>query len=452
MTERVDTAVVEVNGVELSRWVGYKIESDLLTPADAFWLQVDVPVNDVERVRDLVSVGAEVQVYIDRMQASGFRRALQMTGWIDRRSMKVTRDGGLILTVEGRDKAGVLCDASVDPALRVEMDLLVGRVLELSTDGATATMVENRTRTGVAFIDLVRAAVQPWGLQVIADDSTLRSVLTGERVSRSRTAILRREARAEGVPPTLYSRNRRDAAREAGVPLDEYLGVQADSGARFANGLAPSDIERLKVSEARPRVGETVWDYLDRHARRLGLMMWMTADGRLVVGAPDYGQEPLYRLIRRVRPNPEDPNTIIEGGTEESIAKRYSSVTVYGRGGGNDATRAQAQAVTIDPDWTFGFEKPLYVKDNGARDGAAVLARGERELAMGKDGALQLSYVVDGHGQRDLLWAQGTVAYVEDERLDIRGNFFVVGRTFELSRANGTSTSLRLVPRHSIVL
>jgi prophage tail gpP-like protein len=453
MTERVDRAVVVVNGVELSRWIAYRIDSDLLTPADGFHLQVDVPTNDIDAVRDKVAPGAEVEVYIERWRPNGMRRALQMSGWIDRRSMKVTREGGLVLSVEGRDKAGVLCDSSIDPELRVEVDRLVGREIQLGvSDDDTVTIVETRTREGAPFIDVVRAAVAPWGIQVITDDATLRSVLTGERMSRARTEVLRREARAEGVPPTLYTRQRRDQAREAGIPLDEFLGVQADSGARFASGMAPSDIERIKVPEARPRVGETVWDFLDRHAKRLGLMMWMTPDARLVIGSPDYGQEPLYRLIRRVRPRADDPNTIVEGGLEESIAQRHSSVTVYGRGNGNKETRTRWQAITVDPDWTFGFLRPLAVKDQGARSDEAVAARGERELSLGKEDGFVLEYTVDGHGQRDALWAQGTIAYVDDERLGVRGNYYVTRRTFEMSRGGGTTTSVRLVPRHSIVL
>lgn len=483
MSQRTDTAVVVVNGVELSRWIAYRIDSDLLTPADAFHLQVDVPVRDADEVRDRVAPGAAVEVYIDRVDSSGYRRALQMTGWIDRRSMQVTREGGLLLTVEGRDKAGVLCDSSVDPELRVEETVRVGRAPDAAPNAvvssanlatvsmrpflpnsgqeappqqaaavpAVAETASPAGRSGAAFIDVVRSAVAPWSIPVIADDSTLRSVTTGERVRRARTEVLRREARAEGVPPTLYTRNRRDAAAAAGIPLDEYLGVQADSGARFASGMAPSDIERLRISEARPRVGETVWDFIERHAHRLGLLLWMTPDGRLVIGAPDYGQEPLYRLIRRVRPTSEDPNTIIEGGLEESIANRHSSVRVFGRGGANE-TRTRWSTTVVDTDWTYGFSKPLDVKDQGARSTDAVTARGEHELAVGREQGYVLTYVVDGHGQRQALFAQGTIAYVDDERLGVRGNFYVTKRTFSMERARGTSTELRLVPRHSIVL
>lgn len=443
-----------INGVELSRWVSYQIDSDLLTPADAFSLQVDVPVNDVDRVRELVAPGAEVQVYIERTTPGQYRRALQMTGWIDERHRQVSKTGGMLLTVSGRDKAGVLCDASVDPNLRVELDVLLGEGLEIvvaQNGEVTHEWVTRRQRSGVAFIDLVRAAVQPWSIPVITDDAALRSVLTGERVTRRRTEVLRREARAEGVPPTLYTRNRRDAARAAGVPLDEYLGVQADSGARFGNALSPSDVERIRTAEARPHIGETVWDFLDRHARRLGLMMWMTADGRLVIGSPDYGQPATYRLIRRRNPRADDPNTIIDGGVTDTIANRYSSVRVFGRSG-NDETRTRWTASVDDPEWTFGFTKPLTVKDQGARSDEAVRARGHRALALGKEQAFVLDYTMGGHGQRDAFYAQGTVAYVCDEPAGVSDNYYVTKRTFTMQRASGTYTQLRLVPLGSIVL
>lgn len=424
---RVDTVVLEVAGHQLDRWVAYRVDSNLLTPADSFWLQVEVPNADRSAVLARVAKGALVKVYLERRDDSGAtRRALQMTGVIDKRSLRVTKQNGTLLTVEGRDLAGLLVDSDIEPWL----------VTEEST----------------VFLDVVRAAVAKWGIEVISDDSAERSILTGERSSRRRTALERREARAHGIPPTRYSRAVRERAAAAGTPLDTAVGATADSGARFASGLAPSDIERLRILEARPRIGDKVWEYLSRHASRLGLMLWFTADGRLVVGAPDYGQEPLYRLIRREYPDSRDPNRIMEGGLEESIANRFSEVTVYGHGSGQDETRTRFRAVSADGEWPAQYDKPRFIKDNGARSDEACARRAERELSLGRRENLRLSYVVDGHGQGDVLWAQGTMAYVEDEPLEIRGNFFVIGRTFKGDRDSGTTTQVELIEPGSLVL
>ena len=48
MTERLDTVTLEVAGMELTRWLSYTVDSDLLIPADAWTLSVDVPTADAE--------------------------------------------------------------------------------------------------------------------------------------------------------------------------------------------------------------------------------------------------------------------------------------------------------------------------------------------------------------------------------------------------------------------
>ncbi len=429
MTTRIDSVVLEVAGHRLDRWSSYRVDSNLMTPADGFWFQVEIPIEDRQAIQDRVQPGARVKLYLERREEDGSsRRSLQMTGFIDSRSRKVTKAGGLNLTIEGRDLAGLLVDSDIEPWLITE--------------------------TSTRFIDVARKAVERYRIEVIADDSAERSILTGERQRHRRTALERREARAAGVPASRYSRAAAARARAAGEPLDAHLGVAADSGARFAGGITPSEIERLRVNDARPHIGEKVWEYLARHAQRLGLMMWMTADGKLVIGAPDYGQEPLYRLIRRHRSDPADPNTIIEGGANESLRNRYSHVTVYGHSSGQDEQRTRVREITIDPDWPEAarFDRPRFVRDNGARTAEAAAARGLRELMAGKAESLRLSYVLDGHGQSGALFAQGTMAFVDDEPLGIRDNFFVIGRTFRGDRDSGTTTALELIQRGSIEL
>lgn len=429
MVARRDIVSLELAGEQFEGWISYSVDSDLMVPADAFNLKVDVPTNDQARALEVTAPGSEVKVFVERVQRDGTRRrSLQMTGYIDTRQMEVTRDGGLQLTVSGRDRASLLTDASVPP----------GIICDSHSD---------------RLIDLLQSACDRFGIQVIADDSAERSIMTGERRARPQTRQERREARAQGVPPSRYSRRRLEQARADRVPLDEALGVTADSGARFASGQSPSDVERLTVREARPNSGETIWDYFSRHARRFGLMLWLTPDGKLVVGAPDWDQEPLYRLIRRVRPVPGDPNTIIAGGLKEGLQNVYSEVVVYGRGTRADGTRGRIRELVLNPDYpTDAPPRPRYLNDPRIRDSDAAIRRGLAELSSGRAEAFKLTYEVDGHGQGDVLYAQSTVAFVDDERLGVRGNFYVMGRTFTADRGRGTGTSLRLVRLRSFEL
>ena len=426
MAQRLDFVSLEIGGTRLDRWQQYDVDSDLLIPADAFSLSVDVPTEDADAIRDLVAPGAAAKLYVERVQPDGSRhRSLQMTGHIDSREMDVSRQGGLTLSVNGRDMAGVLTDANVNPGLICDQhsDLL---------------------------IDLLQAGVSPYGIEVIADDSSERSILTGERGSSTQATLERREARTAGVSPASYSRGRLDASRAQGVPMDELLGASSDTGARFASGQSPSDVRRVRVSEARPNPGETIWDFFTRHARRFGLMLWTTADGKLVLGAPDWRQAPTYRLVRRVRNNPSDPNNIISGGLKESALNSYSSITVMGRGSRADGTRGRIREEVLNPDWPSNApDRPRYLNDPRIRDSDAAVRRGLRELMSGRAKQYAITYEVDGHGQGGRLWAQGTTARVIDDRLGIDGTFFVVGRRFRGSRQDGTTTQVRLIKLES---
>lgn len=422
---REDRVELEVGGRQLTRWVSYRVDSDLLNPADAFSLEVDVPVNDTEGVLDLVRPGASFKLYVIRRRGGQERRSLQMTGTIEGRDMGVSKRGGIRVQVTGRDRAGLLVDANVQPGI--------------ICDGHTDRL-----------LDLLTNAVEPYGIEVIADDTAERSILTGERRRAPRTALERREARAAGVPPGRYSRTRLEAARAAGTPLDEALGVTADSGARFAAGVPPSEIERMTVREARPNPGETIWDYFTRHLRRFGLMMWFTADGKLVVGSPDWSQEPIYRFIRRPRPSADDPNTILDGGIKETILNSYSSVTVSGRAVVADGQRTRIRETVENPDWPEDAPpKPRYLNDPTIRDADAARRRALRELLSGRAKQLTLTYTVDGHGQGDYLWAAGSTGYVLDERLGVDDVFFVLGRELQGGFSDGSQVQVRLIPLRS---
>ena len=430
MGERRDIVSLEVGGQTIDRWVSYRVDSDVFVPADAFDLQVDVPVSDRGEMLSLTAPGAPVKLYVERLQRDGTRRrSLQLTGIIDKRSMEVSRSGGLAVKLTGRDRASLLTDANVQP----------GIICDSHSD---------------RLLDLLAAAVEPYSIEIIADDSAERSLMTGERSARPVTALERREARAAGVPVAQYTRGRMERARAAGQPLDEVLGVTADSGARFASGHAPSDVERLTVREARPNAGETIWDYFKRHLERFGLMLWMSADGKLVVGAPDWNQEASYRFVRRTHPRPGDPNTIMSGGLEESTLNSYSHVVVMGRASASeDGPRERVCVTTVNPDWPADQpDRPRYVRDPRIRTEEEAGRRGLAELAGGRAKQYALKYEVDGHGQSDLLYAQGTTAYVEDERLGVVGVFYIAGRELSGERGEGARTTIRMIKLRSFEL
>lgn len=435
---RSDFVFLEVEGRRIDTWTSYKVDSDLLVPADAFSFELgfgSIGTSDGDRtkarafaeLRDLVAPGARVRVYVgDDVTGRNRSRYLQLSGRITEHEVDVGADGGTVLRVTGRDDAWPMVQSHVPVSLVREQ--------------------------GTSFIALVRAAVAPWSIEVVTDASAARDILTGRSGLSGEQELLVEQARAQGIDPALMRRSLvRRAAREQ-KPLDTFLGTTSSDRARdrSSSGQTPSDIERITLREARPRPGETVWEYLERHARRLGVMMWMNPRGQLVLGSPHYSQAPLYSFVRRFVNRDDDPNTILGGPVRDTIDERVSRVTVYGRTHGDDVERARVRATASDADMPLAIEHVVH--DNDIRTEAEANRRAKRELAEATARSRTVEYALPDHGMGRYLYAVDTMARVVDEWAGIDEAMYVTGRTFMRSRDAGTSTTVRLARRGSIVL
>jgi prophage tail gpP-like protein len=429
---RNDYVSLEAGGERFDTWTEYTVESDLLTAADAFSLTVEIGGvrrdmrGLVSNMRELLTPGVPMRLFVGRdVTGAQPERALQMNGIVDTRDIQANKANGTVIAVRGRDLAAHLTDSSI--ALGVlgsgEMTLL----------------------------QVVRAAVAPWGLEVITDGSAGRDILTGRAAAQTPDALQAAEARAFGISPAAYSRIlRRRAERErraadGGAP-------SARSRTASSNGLAPGDVDRLKVKDAKPKPGETVWAFLQRHVARFGLLLWLDPRGKLVISAPRYNTPPIARLVRRYVNKSDDPNTIVGGGGSNNIADRVSSVTVYGRTHGDDATRSAISHTETDADWPATYTRPLILHDNSVRTAEEAQRRARRELRMRAVNARVLDYEVVDHGQGAYLYAVDSMVTVDDEVEGATGAWYVTSRTFTASRDRGTTTRLRLVPPGSLVL
>ena len=433
---RSDFVFLEVNEQRLDTWTSYKVDSDLLVPADAFSFELGLGTlgaTGAERarrfaeIRELVSPGSRVKLYVgDDVTGRTRSRYVQLSGFIEDREVDVSREGGTVLRVTGYDDAWPLTKSHVPVSL---------------------------VRTaGTGLLDLARAAVQPWGIEVISEANASRDILSGAAGLSSEQELLVEQARQQGINPEFMRRSLVRRAQREKRPLDEVVGTPSSDRARgrSSNGQTPSDVERIRIRDARPRPGETVWEFLDRHARRLGVLMWMSPRGQLIMGAPHYGQTPRHRFVRRFENDPDDPNNILAGTVRETLDQRVSRVTVYGRTRGNDVERTSIRASAEDDSMPFAIERVVH--DNDVRTVEEAQRRAKRELAEAKAGALQGNFTLPDHGMGRYLYAPDTMVQVLDEWGGLDEAMYVIGRTFSRSREGGTSTNVRLARRGSIVL
>lgn len=435
MSSRSDFVSIEIAGQRIDTWTEYRVESDILTPADAFTLTVElgsgrgqVAKDDFTRIRELLTTNASVELFVGAdIHGGARRRAMQLTGFIDDVTITVTKAGGAVIVVQGRDLAGHLCDSAVPVNL-------------IRSLGDNATLE-----------DVIRAAVAPWNIPVISDATAARNILTGASGLTSEQRLRVEQARVQGINPAFMTQHIMREAQAAKVPVDTFTGTTASDRARrhSSNGMVGSDIERIRIGEASPHAGETVWSFCQRHCERNHVMMWMSPRGELIVGTPDYTNV-LYRFVRRFTNNAQDPNNMSDCVVHRSGAGRYSKVTVYGRAHGQDITRSPIRAVAEDTSMPFRRAKIEHLSDCRTQDHANAAAK--RILHEGAASAEVLTLTADDHGQGRYLYAVNTMADILDEYSGIQDQRYVAGRTFERSNTGGTRTILRLLPENSLTL
>ena len=193
---------------------------------------------------------------------------------------------------------------------------------------------------------------------------------------------------------------------------------------RSSPGKVAPEIHTLREDEARVHPPETVYGFVDRHLSRFSLMMWDAPDGRIVIGAPDDEQTPVYMLTARRGPA-SVANNILSASKAEDYEEVPRDLWVYGAGGGRDQSKAVVKFVELETVlWavTPPLDRMAVVIDESIKTQAQAEARARREMmrrSLMKD---TWTIETDGFGH----WDGGAVVQylvdmVADVQIDIAG-------------------------------
>lgn len=441
MTADRDFLAIDVDGLTLDSWQSASFASDLFSPCDSFNLKLGIGTSssremkqNIKTVRDAIKAGAIVRFYVSYRG----KMALQGTGIAEAREISNGYDEGTSLVVQGRDFAAPLVGSAA------ELDLYK-RAREKSPSGT------------VRLLDLAKLAVEPWadtlGIGVTADAVGARNVRAGWGADKNPERTRQDLARSLGIPASKVSTKIMDGLNNGTIdPVKLFTGT--GKGKKLnADTISAAQIYQLKVKDAATQAGETVWSLLDRHAKRLGGFMRMGPDGKLVISKIDYDQAPRYTLHRRLARN--NGNNIISGGGRMDTTEVYSQVRVVSRGKNTVDGKRYKIDVTVDEGFepnALPYQKLLLVHDDSIRDAAAAENRARYEMAKSNQGAYVLTYQLRGFGTDGNVYAADTIASVDDEVEGVKGEFYVISRQFDRSDGAGPMTTLRLVPKDSIVL
>ncbi len=264
-----------------------------------------------------------------------------------------------------------------------------------------------------------------------------RDLITGRRSGQPSAAssIRYRLAKLEQEVGTAKEYQRQRAALEAQL-----------QGADTRPALP--DIEAIQVTEAGVHPGEPIWDFCERHLLRYGMMMWDGPDGRIVVGAPDDSQTPLY-LLSCLKGREAAANNLVSATKVQDYENVPKDLWVYGQDRGQkgyigaDAIKASEHDAVLS-----GVDPPLdrivMIVDNGIRTQAMAAARARREMLARSISKDNWSFETDGlsywSGKQSIPFAIDTVADMRvDNSARADGPYLIHECTFT-GDANGSHT------------
>ena len=232
-------------------------------------------------------------------------------------------------------------------------------------------------------------------------------------------------------------------------------------GRKAAVGDEPLKFDPQKLGW-RHEPGQTRWEIIQRVLEQTGMLAWSSGDGtELVVGRPNYDQEPQWIFFRPKPGSARSKEGNASIGVKDSVADRYSKVIVVSQGHGTlakygiQASRLTGQALDnpADPDGVgLDFSEPkrlIFNTPADSREDAGLIA--DRELKRRKAHGEVISVRTWGHGQyvggrAITIFAPDTIARVECERTGRRGAYLVTGCRYTSNRSSGEQTELDLVP------
>lgn len=234
--------------------------------------------------------------------------------------------------------------------------------------------------------------------------------------------------------------------------------------------------------QLKPYPSEGVFAFVSRIAQRFGLWVWLSANGKdIVVGTPNFDQDPRYTLIRSIGLTSGERNNVISGSIKRDNTDQPSCIIATGVGTGGENPRGKLIAIAIneltalDEDGNMSSDvktaianypnakvlklqsfqpvsrylqhkaRPIYLHDDESKTIEQLQFFARREMAIRQRKALTAKYTVEGHVNNGQPWAVDTMVSVEDDIGDIHQDMYVIGRTFVKDRSGGTRTEVELI-------
>ncbi|WP_158781033.1 phage baseplate assembly protein [Pantoea sp. BAV 3049] len=214
--------------------------------------------------------------------------------------------------------------------------------------------------------------------------------------------------------------------------------------ARIVRPLGISKIDVRADSTTAPKKfsiqpGETAWSALQKAAEVSGLWPWISPDGTLVIGGPDYSAEPVASLVL----NRDGTGNLLNLTKHTSIAGRYSEVTVLTQGHATTQHDGVRNYKGTSTDAGFSLYRPHIQVEGDTDTDEEATARARKLLSDSRLKALTITAVVRGvHTESGAAWIPGQRVAIKSAIHDIDGIYFLMGREIRGGRGMPLTTTL----------
>ena len=279
----------------------------------------------------------------------------------------------------------------------------------------------------------------------------------GEPVMVGRVDTIDRVTEKRGRSYSLSGRDGAAILVDCSAPI--FVAKLVTLGDIAAKVVRPLGISKIKIRAGKDKAdrlrekinvepGDTAWQALSNAAEANGLWPWFEPDGTLVVGGPDYEAPEVAALILR---RDGKGNNVMRLERRDSIAGRYSEVTVLGQCHGTATAQGKHAIKGTAPDTGVTWYRPRIVIDHEADSVAVAEDRARKLLADSRLKGHTVVATVAGHriaapgkASDGKLWQPGQRVRVVSEPDEIDAIYFLMARRFSGGRQRGSETRLTL--------
>lgn len=390
-TDEVQLELVSA-GLKLDRWLDYAFNSHFLTPTDGWSFSLAADAMKTED-RAKIQPGAEVRLTLNQR--------LQGCGFIDSVEYDVSREGGLIMRIEGRDKLAQVVDSCADPTMQFKAEQ--------------------------SLQDVLTQVFETFGFSKFDfDNNANRNIISGQTrgTKRTKRGKLPKDTKIHQLKPYFgegaFAFVSRICQRHG---LWIWLGADGETiivGEPNFDTAYTFDLFRQRDGKANILHGSVRRDVSDQPSV-------IVAEG--FSGSPEFG---------RSRTRCIAVSTVVTDVDIKPILAKYP-----------DAKLAEIEGLQVKP-IPSPRSRPVYLHDEESKTIEQLERFVKRELALRTHKAFSARYTIPGHSQNGVNWAVDSLAQVRDDAADVDMLMWILSRTFRKSRTAGTTTDLELILPYSI--